>query len=80
VKILLAIILLAGCTDTGRATEILREEGYTRVEITGYEFGCGEDDSTSTGFRAVNLAGNHVHSVVCCGYTGCSKACTVRLK
>jgi len=64
-----------GCTDNESARDILSDEGYTDIEIVGYEvWGCSEDDYYHTGFRA-RRGDRVVEGVVCCGIM---KDCTVR--
>jgi len=68
--------LLVACTDERGSLRALRSAGYTDITLTGFEpFGCGEDDLTSTGFRAKSPRGEPVSGVVCCGML---KSCTVR--
>jgi hypothetical protein len=77
-NIYLAFLLavLAGCSDAGRTQETLEKSGYHDIHVGGYApFSCGQDDSFSTGFHAVNAAGQPVDGVVCCGVL---KGCTVR--
>lgn len=70
-KILIAAVLamtLTACTDPQEAKRILKAEGYTEVEMTGYSwFGCSEDDVYHTGFTGLNAAGNLVEGTVCSG-------------
>lgn len=73
---LLALSLL-GCSDPEAAKSALLDEGFTNVEITGWEFGCSKDDTTCTGFRAIGPTGRHVTGVVGCGIM--LKGCTVRI-
>lgn len=74
---IIAVVLLA-CTDTERTVALLESQGYTNVTTEGYGmFSCGRDE-TCTKFTATNPMGRQVTGVVGCGYTGCSKACTVR--
>jgi hypothetical protein len=74
---LLALLLLASCTDEEASRKALYSAGYTDVALTGYAFfGCGQDDTYATKFRAKNPQGNRVEGVVCCGFFG--KGCTVR--
>lgn len=82
---ILGIFLLAfglnACTDTNKALEVLEDEGFKSVAITGYEWtGCSDSDMTSTGFDAISEHGHHMHGVVCCGWGPFSKGCTVRIK
>lgn len=60
--------VLAACTDPGKATEILSENGYSNVYITGYRwFGCSDDDFYHTGFDATSATGKRVAGTVCSG-------------
>ncbi len=61
------ILTMASCTNVGGAEELLRKEGYTDVEITGYRFfDCSKDDTFHTGFKA-KKNGNVITGVVCEG-------------
>lgn len=67
VKILFLIIAVAaivGCTDPEGATRILQQNGYTDIEITGYDAWVGGDDTYSTGFRARSPNGTVVTGAV----------------
>ena len=65
---LLLIVMMCGCTKPGKATEILTSQGYTNIEITGYDwFECSEDDLYQTGFIANAPNGTPVEGVVCGG-------------
>ena len=58
---------LSGCTAPGRATRILEDDGFTDVEITGYNFfACSNDDWYHTGFRA-KRGERTVYGTVCSG-------------
>jgi len=79
--ILLGVVILwfylAWTPDAGGATKILREEGYTEIQITGADpMMCGRGDHKGTKFSAKNHAGNTVRGVVCCGAV--FKGCTIR--
>lgn len=75
-SLILASLLLLGCTDESAAIHTIQSAGFTSIRTTGYEpFGCGEGDVSSTGFVATNVRGERVSGVVCCGIT---KGCTVR--
>lgn len=66
-----------GMQDEQAARRTLQASGFTAVEMTGWKpFTCGKGDTTSTGFKATNPAGQRVEGVVCCGLV--MKACTVR--
>ena len=70
-----AILFQTGCTDPESARDALSDEGYTDIEIVGFEvWGCSEDDFYHTGFRA-RRGDRVVEGVVCCGIM---KDCTVR--
>lgn len=63
-----ALLALASCTNEDKAISILKKEGYTDIDITGYEpFMCSEEDLYSTGFTATNRAGEKVSGAVCGG-------------
>lgn len=70
-KILMAVALLfmvIGCTNNTDATRILEENGYTGIEMTGYNFfACGKDDFYHTGFSAKSPIGKTVRGTVCSG-------------
>lgn len=71
-----ALFTLCACTNERGARHALEDEGYENIKITGYApFSCGEDDLSSTGFKATNVKGREVRGVVCCG---AFKGCTVR--
>lgn len=79
IKKAVLIAFLLSCTDPDRTLTLLRDQGYTHIEITGHSMLCGESDSTCTGFEAVNPNGHHVVGAVGCGRAnGCSKGCTIR--
>ena len=68
VCLIILSLFLSGCTDAPKATNLLKSQGYTQVEITGYSFlGCGENDLWRTGFRAKSPNGNYTEGVVCEG-------------
>ena len=57
---------------------MLQKQGYTNIEITGYEFGaCAEEDVFHTGFIAVSPTGYVVGGVVCSGWL---KGSTIRFE
>lgn len=69
-------LLLAGCTQKESTIGILKNEGYTDIRITGYDwFTCGEDDTYSTGFVAKNRNGVAISGAVC---SGIMKGSTIR--
>lgn len=64
----LAVAALSGCTDADNAERILESNGYSNIQITGYNwFGCSEDDFQHTGFNAVGPTGKPVTGTVCSG-------------
>lgn len=78
---LVSLLILAACSDSERATEVLRDEGYSQIETDGYAmFGCSEHDTVHTSFTARGPSGRRVNGVVCCGLTAIGKGCTVRLR
>lgn len=86
VPIVLSLVLLGfvalvasggGFTQSDEATRILRQSGYTDIEITGWRpFMAGKDDTFSTGFRAKSPSGEVVTGAVTSGWF---KGSTVRL-
>lgn len=74
--LILLVAVAIGCTNPSQAREVLADEGYTDIEMTGYRFfGCSDDDEVRDGFRA-RRDGRVVEGVVCCGLL--FKDCTVR--
>ena len=78
VVIMGTMVLATGCTDEDGAKKALHGQGFSDIELTGYggPFACGEDDFSTTGFKAKNPRGQTVTGVVCCGMI--MKSCTVR--
>lgn len=69
--------VVASCSDANITRETLTKAGYTNIRTTGWApLVCGQDDTYSTGFTAVNQVGIEVSGVVCCGLI--FKSCTVR--
>jgi len=67
---------LAGCSDAKTAIRALEGAGYTEVETTGWSFfGCGENDTFKTSFKAKGPTGKPVAGVVCSGWL---KGATIR--
>lgn len=78
VAMILICLELMSCTDPEKAVEVLQKQGYTNIEITGYEFGaCAEEDVFHTGFIAVSPSGYAVGGVVC---SGLLKGSTIRFE
>ena len=72
----LMLALGGGCEEGDRGREILEQQGYEDIRMTGYApFQCGEGDISSSGFEATAPNGARVEGVVCCGL---AKRCTVR--
>lgn len=75
--LLIAAVLLAGCTSETDAMRALHAEGYKDVQFTGYDwFACSKDDTFHTGFIATNRDGKRVTGVVCSGLL--FKSATIR--
>jgi hypothetical protein len=61
-------LLIVSCTNSKNVSKFLDKEGYTEIEITGYQwFSCSKDDWFHTGFKATNMKGNVVEGTVCEG-------------
>lgn len=67
----------SGCTAPDKSIRILTEQGYTDIQLNGYQwFACSEDDTFSTGFTAKKIeTGATVRGVVCSDFF---KGSTVR--
>lgn len=82
-KILIALMVAAmasGCSDGGTAERVAAAQGYKNVHATGYRmFGCGKDDTYSTGFEATGPNGERVTGVVCSQAGLFGKTNTVRV-
>lgn len=87
-NVLMAVCLslaALGCdVSSDTAQEVLTDEGYHDIRLTGHAwFGCGDDDSFATNFVAnrwiVQEDGTRiersVEGTICCGYW---KNCTIR--
>ena len=62
------VLLLVGCTNPESATSTLKANGFTNINITGYNFtGCGKDDFYHTGFVAKTPIGVSASGTVCAG-------------
>jgi len=78
--VMLAMGLLAACTDPGEATRAAEAYGFTNVQTTGFRWtGCGSDDDQATGFTAYNAQGRYVSGVVCSNWSPFGKSSTVRI-
>lgn len=74
--LLLATLLLSGCTKTDSTRQLLAEQGYTNIKIKGYApLSCSDDDTFKTKFIATNSNGKVVKGVVC---SGVLKGSTIR--
>ena len=77
-RFLIAMALVAGCTNNQHAQQVLSRSGYTEIEMTGYRmWDCSDDDTVHDGFRAKGPTGQVITGVVCCGLW--AKNCTVRI-
>lgn len=63
-----AMLALGACTNAPDATRVLEENGYTNVQITGYNWlSCSKDDEVHTGFIAKSPNGRTITGTVCAG-------------
>jgi hypothetical protein len=66
----------SACSDPSAATRVLKAQGYTNIEITGWRpWMAGKDDAFSTGFVANSPSGERVTGAVC---SGLFKGSTIR--
>lgn len=71
-----ALTFITGCTNRNDAQKALSAEGYTNIQITGFDlFACGRDDFYHTGFKATNKEGRTINGTVC---SGILKKATIR--
>lgn len=78
VMVLVAALLVSGCTAPQSAKEVLEAQGYTNVDAGGYGwFSCSEDDWYKTKFTATSPSGQTVEGTVC---KGVFKGSTVRFE
>jgi len=75
---IIAVLLLAACSDQDGARSTLTKAGYTDIDTSGgYAwFGCGQDDTWATEFKAKGPTGHEVEGVVCRGFW--AKGATIR--
>jgi len=77
--LVLALTLSVSCTNPNSATRVLEAQGYSQVQMTGYNFfSCSESDFYHTGFKGLSINGTPVEGTVCEGIF--FKNSTVRLK
>jgi hypothetical protein len=75
--LLFVAVLMNGCTDPEGTQRVLKQQGYSAVEITGWRpFAGDKQDWYSTGFKAVSPSGDLVTGVVT---SGLFKGNTIRL-
>jgi len=66
--VIVAILLMSGCTSEKEAKKALESESYTHIKYTGYHFfACSKDDFFHTGFKARNSKNKVVEGTVCSG-------------
>lgn len=71
-------VMLGGCTQPDTAARVLADQGYTQIELHGYDwFNCSKDDTYHDKFTATGPTGRKVSGVVCGGLF--FKGATVRL-
>ena len=71
-----ASILVSGCTKPDGTQRVLKQQGFTDIQITGYRpFMCSDRDTFCTGFTAKGPNGDRVSGAVCSGWL---KGATVR--
>uniref|UniRef100_A0AB39AJQ4 Lipoprotein n=1 Tax=Vibrio phage P018-4 TaxID=3229728 RepID=A0AB39AJQ4_9CAUD len=68
VGIIGSVLVLSGCSDSGKATQTLKNQGYTNISIDGYAwFMCSEQDTFATKFYATSPNWTRVSGAVCSG-------------
>ena len=72
------LFLSTGCTQPDNAKRILEDQGYTEIQMRGYDIlNCSEDDAYKDKFIAKGPTGKTVSGVVCAGLM--FKGSTIRL-
>lgn len=70
--------LLVACSDEAGTHRVLSAAGYTEIQVDGFAlWGCAEDNTFQTAFRAVGPTGKPVRGVVCADWL---KGSTIRLE
>jgi hypothetical protein len=70
-------LLFLGCTHPEKATMTLKQNGYTDIQMTGYNWWmCHKGEIWATGFKAKSISGYQVEGCVCEGLF----SSTIRLK
>jgi hypothetical protein len=78
ILILALCFLFIACTDERGAKRVLLDNGYTNVQITGFDFfTCSDKETFATGFTATSPNGRRVQGAVC---SGVMKGYTIRFK
>lgn len=73
-----AMCVLAGCTNPEHAARTLNGAGDTEIQLKGYDWlNCSKDDFYHDRFTAVGPSGQSVSGVVCSGLL--VKGATIRL-
>jgi len=77
--IILAGIVLTGCSDAPKTISVLSSQGYTDIYVMELTWraavACSEDDQFRTSFTATSPAGKPVSGTVCSGWL---KGATIR--
>lgn len=69
IVVVMALGILAGCSDPQGAERTLKGAGYSSIKTGGYSwFACGKNDSYSTAFTAKGPTGIEVSGAVCRGW------------
>ena len=76
--IIAAASALAGCTQPDHARKVLEGQGYTEIQMQGYDWlNCSKDDMYHDKFTAKGPTGKPVAGVVCAGLL--FRGATIRL-
>lgn len=76
--VLAAVTLPTECSDPTGAHRVLEAAGYSEIKVDGIAlWGCADDDTFQTAFRAAGPTGKPVQGVVCAGWL---KGATIRLE
>jgi hypothetical protein len=78
-SLVLSFLVALACGAGDEGLYAIEAAGYTDVQMGDHAYWkCGNNDNYNSHFTATNANGRRVSGVVCCGMSGCGKACTVR--
>jgi len=86
ILLLVACVVLTGCTDDAEAERTLNAQGFSNISIDDRGawfstfYGCSDSDTNWYSTTADNPKGKRVNVTVCCGGVTQFKGCTIRTR